>query len=81
MSFSGSYGLPLNDRSLFSTASYRINRDWGIGLAASFERYLTDSYQDVEYSVSHRILGRDLTFYYSTRTKKINFDFAGLGWH
>ena len=80
MSFSGSYGLPLNDRSLFATTSYRINQDWGIGLAASFERYLTDSYQDVEYSVSRRILGRDLTFYYSTRTKKINFDFAGLGW-
>ncbi len=81
MSFSGSYGLPLNDRSLFSSASYRINQDWGIGLAASFEHYLTDSYQDVEYSVSRRVLGRDLTFYYSTRTKKINFDFAGIGWH
>ena len=80
VSFSGSYGLPLNDRSLFATTSYRINNDWGIGLAASFERYLTDTYQDVEYSVSRRILGRDLTFYYSTRTKKINFDFAGLGW-
>lgn len=80
MSFSGSYGLPLNDRSIFSTISYRINQDWGIGLAGSFENYLTDSYQDVEYSVSRRILGRDLTVYYSTRNKKINFDFAGLGW-
>ena len=80
MSFSGSYGLPLNDRSLFATTTYRINRDWGIGFAGSFERYLTDSYQDVEYSVSRRIWGRDLTFYYSTRTKKINFDFAGIGW-
>ena len=80
MSLSGSYGLPLNDRSMFATTTYRINSDWGIGLAASFERYLTDTYQDVEYSVSRRILGRDLTFYYSTRTKKVNFDFAGLGW-
>lgn len=80
LSFSGSYGLPLNDRGLFATTTYRINKDWGIGLAGSFERYLSDSYQDVEYSVSRRIGGRDLTFYYSTRTKKINFDFAGLGW-
>jgi hypothetical protein len=80
VSLSGSYGLPLNDRSLFATTTYRINQDWGIGLAASFERYITDSYQDVEYSISRRILGRDLTFYYSTRTKKVNFDFAGLGW-
>ncbi|MGI4791686.1 MAG: Ig-like domain-containing protein [Janthinobacterium lividum] len=80
VSFSGSYGLPLNDRSLFSTVSYRINNDWGVGLAESFERYITDTYQDVEYSVSRRILGRNLTFYYSTRTKKVNFDFAGLGW-
>ena len=80
VSFSGSYGLPLNDRSLFSTASYRINNNWGIGVAASLEHYITDTYQDIEYSVSRRILGRDLTFYYSTRTKKVNFDFAGLGW-
>ncbi len=79
-SFSGSYGLPLNDHSLFSTVQYRINNNWGIGLAASLEHYLTDSYHDTEYSISRRILGRDLTFYYSTRTKKINFDFAGLGW-
>jgi len=79
LSFSGSYGLPLNDRSVFATTTYRINKDWGIGLAGSFERYLTDSYQDVEYSVSRRVWGRDLTFYYSTRTKKINFDFAGIG--
>ena len=81
LTFSGSYGLPLNDRSVFAATTYRINQDWGIGLAGSFERYLTDSYQDVEYSVSRRFWGRDLTFYYSTRTKKINFDFAGLGWH
>ena len=79
-SFSGSYGLPLNDHSLFSTVRYRINNNWGIGLTASMEHYLTDSYYDTEYSISRRILGRDLTFYYSTRTKKINFDFAGLGW-
>jgi len=81
VSFSGSYGLPLNDRSLFTTAQYRINPDWGVGVAASLEHYITDNYQDIEYSVSRRILGRDLTFYYSTRTKKINFDFAGIGFH
>ncbi len=80
VSFSGSYGLPLNDRGLFATATYRINDNWGIGLASSYQRYLTDSYQDIEYSISRRILGRDLTFYYSNRTKKVNFDFAGLGW-
>ena len=81
VSFSGSYGLPLNDRGLFSTAQYRINENWGVGVAASMEHYITDNYQDFEYSVSRRLLGRDLTFYYSTRTKKINFDFAGVGWH
>ena len=79
VTFSGSYGLPLNDRSLFGTAMYRINNNWGVGVAASQERYITDSYQDIEYSVSRRILGRDLTFYYSTRTKKVSFDFAGIG--
>jgi hypothetical protein len=80
VSFSGSYGLPLNDHGFFGSASYRINNNWGVGISASMEHYITDNYQDFEYSVSRRILGRDLTFYYSTRTKKINFDFAGLGW-
>lgn len=80
VSFSGSYGLPLNDRVLFTTARYRINNDWGLGLAASYERYVTDSYQDIEYSVSRRLFGRDLLFYYSAKSKKLRFDFAGAAW-
>ena len=80
MAFSGGYGLPLNDRSLFASATYRVSNDWGLGLATSFERYLDDRYSDVEYSVTRRVLGRDLVFYYSNRTKKIRFDFAGAAW-
>ena len=80
VAFSGGYGLPLNDRSLFGSATYRINNDWGIGLAGSYERYLTDSYQDLEYSVSRRLFGRDFVLYYSTKSKRIRFDFAGAGW-
>ena len=80
VAFSGGYGLPLNDRSLFGSATYRINNDWGVGLSASFEQYVVDSYQDVEYSVSRRLFGRDFVLYYSTRAKKIRFDFAGAGW-
>jgi hypothetical protein len=80
VAFSGGYGLPLNDRSLFGTAMYRINNDWGVGIATSYERYVVDSYQDFEYSVSRKVFGRDLAFYYSTKTKKLRFDFAGAGW-
>ncbi len=78
VSFSGGYGLPLNDRTLFATALYHVNNDWGLGMDASYERYVLDSYRDVEYLVSRRILGRDLVFYYSTKTKKLRFDFAEL---
>ena len=39
-----------------------------------------DSYQDFEYSISRRVFGRDLVFYYSTKSKKVRFDFAGAGW-
>ena len=77
VSFSGGYGLPLNDRTLFATALYHVNNDWGLGLDASYERYVLDSYRDVEYLVSRRIFGRDLVFYYSTKTKKLRFDLAG----
>jgi len=81
VSFSGSYGLPLNDRTLFATSMYRVNNDWGLGLAANYEQYVLNSYRDVEYLVSRRILGRDLVFYYSTKTKKLNFDFAGAAFN
>ncbi len=77
MSFSGGYGLPLNDRTLFATALYHVSNDWGLGIDASYERYVLDSYQDVEYLVSRRIFGRDLVFYYSNKTKKLRFDLAG----
>jgi hypothetical protein len=80
VSFSGGYGLPLGDRSLFGAARYRINNDWGIGIATSYEQYVVDSYRDFEYSVSRKVFGRDLAFYYSTKTKKLRFDFAGSGW-
>jgi len=76
ISFAGGYGLPLGDRSLFASARYRINNDWGIGLTSSYEQYVVDSYRDLEYSVSHKVFGRDLAFYYSTKTKKVRFDFG-----
>lgn len=79
-SFSGGYGLPLNDRSLFASATYRVTPDWGLGLATTYENYLNERYSDVEYSITRRVLGRDLVFYYSNRAKKIRFDFAGTGW-
>ncbi len=45
---------------------YRINNDWGVGIATSYEQYVVDSYRDFEYSVSRKVFGRDLAFYYST---------------
>ncbi len=81
VAFSGGYGLPLGDRSLFGSARYRINNDWGIGIATSYEQYVIDSYRDFEYSISRKVFGRDLAFFYSTKTKKVRFDFAGAGWH
>ena len=80
VAFSGGYGLPLGDRSLFGSARYRINNDWGVGIASSYEQYVVDSYRDFEYSVSRKVFGRDLAFYYSTKTKKVRFDFAGAAW-
>jgi len=78
VNFSGSYGLPLGDRSLFASATYRVNNDWGLGVTTSFERYVLNSYQETEYSVSRRFFGRDLVFYYSTKSKKLRFDFGGV---
>ena len=78
VNFSGGYGLPLGDRSLFASATYRVNDNWGLGVSTSYERYFLNTYQDTEYSVSRRFFGRDLVFYYSTKSKKLRFDFGGL---
>ena len=80
VAFSGGYGLPLNDRSLFASAHYRINTNWGVGVVSSYEEYVIDSYRDFEYSVSRKVFGRDLAVYYSTKTKKVRFDFASAAW-
>lgn len=71
---SGGYGLPLNDRNFFANMNYRVSRDWGLGLTSTQENYLGNRYSEIEYSLSRRILGRDLIFYYSTKTKKVRFD-------
>ncbi len=76
VAFSGGYGLPLGDRSLFATAHYRINNNWGVGIVSSYEEYVIDSYRDFEYSVSRKVFGRDFALYYSAKTKKVRFDFA-----
>ena len=78
VNFTGGYGLPLGDRSLFASATYRVDENWGLGVSTSFERYVLESYQDTEYSVSRRFFGRDLVFYYSTKSKKLRFDFGGV---
>ena len=77
-SFNGGYGLPLGDTNLYSSMTYRVNSNWGLGLGAFFDRYLGNTYREGELSVYRRVLGRDLAFTYSTLTKKIRFNIAGI---
>lgn len=72
----GSYGLPLHDSNLFSLLSYRVNDNWGLGLSSSWDHYASAHYSETELSVTRRVLGRDLVFVYSTKTKKLRFDLA-----
>ena len=79
LSFVGGYGLPLGDTNLFSNFNYRINSDWGINIAASWDHYAAASFHEADFSVTRRILGRDFVFTYSTNTKKLIFDLAASG--
>jgi hypothetical protein len=75
--FNGGYGLPLNDANMYSSLTYRLDPNWGLGVGEFFDRYLGNSYQEMEFSLSRRVLSRDLTLTYSTLTHHITFNFLG----
>ena len=76
--FNGGYGLPLGDTNLYTSMTYRLNSNWGLGLGTFYDRYLGNSYQESDISLYRRILGRDLAFTYSTLTKKVRFNIGGM---
>ncbi len=79
VSLFGSYGLPLNDSNLFTTINYRVDKDWGLGFDSFWDHYGAATYREDQLSLSRRVLGRDLVFTYSTKTKKVRFDLAASG--
>ncbi len=79
LSLIGGYGLPLHDNNLFANFDYRITDNWGISLASSLDHYASASYQETQLSLTRRLLGRDVVFTYSTKTRKVIFDLAASG--
>ena len=76
--FNGGYGLPLGDTNLYTSLTYRVNGNWGLGLGVFYDRYLGNSYRESDISLYRRILGRDLGVTYSTLTKKVRFNIGGI---
>lgn len=79
LSLISGYGLPLHDNNLFANFDYRVTDNWGIGLASSWDHYGAANYQETQISLTRRLLGRDIVFTYSTRTRKVIFDLAASG--
>ncbi len=79
LSLLSGYGLPLHDNNLFANFDYRISDNWGISLASSWDHYASANYQETQLSLTRRLLGRDVVFTYSTKTRKVIFDLAASG--
>ncbi len=79
LSLISGYGLPLHDNNLFANFDYRISDNWGISLASSWDHYASANYQETQFSLTRRLLGRDVVFTYSTKTRKVIFDLAASG--
>jgi len=79
VSLFGGYGLPLQDSNLFTTINYRVDKNWAFGFNSFWDHYGSGIYRENQFSVTRRVLGRDLIFTYSTQTKKVRFDLASLG--
>jgi lipopolysaccharide assembly outer membrane protein LptD (OstA) len=71
---SGSTYLDTQDAGVLADMSYRLDSHWRFLGSATLQRFGTASYQDLEFTLGHRIGARELQLTYSTFTHRISFD-------
>jgi hypothetical protein len=79
-SLNGSDYLDADSQSLLGDLIYRINSNWRILGLATLQRYASQTYNDLEFTLGRRIGARELQLTYSTYNKRISFDFTATRW-
>ncbi|MCW3052624.1 MAG: Organic solvent tolerance protein OstA [Chthonomonadales bacterium] len=70
----GSTYLDVPDTGILADMSYRIDNHWRLLGSATIQRFGDASYQDIEFTLGHRLGARELQLTYSTFTHRISFD-------
>jgi hypothetical protein len=76
----GSSYLDIVSTSLLSDLAYRINTDWRLLTATTFQTYSGVNYTDLELTLGRRIGSRELQLTYSTYLHRISFDLTATRW-
>ncbi|MCW3095776.1 MAG: Organic solvent tolerance protein OstA [Chthonomonadaceae bacterium] len=71
---SGSAYLDVPDSGVLADMSYKIDNHWRFLGSATIQRFGSASYQDLEFTLGHRLGARELQLTYSTFTHRISFD-------
>lgn len=70
----GSGYLDTSDASLLTDITYRLNTNWRLIASATFQKYQSQSYNDMEFTIGRRIGARELQFTYSTLFQRVSLD-------
>ena len=76
LSVFGSAYLDANQASVLADMSYRIDKKWRIIGAVTLQRYDSDSYNDIEFTIGRQIGAREIQLTYSTNRHRFSFDFT-----
>ena len=79
VNLSGSRGIDVPTSTLYSTIGFRIAGPWRGGVVVNLNSIGGITYRDLEYRLSRRIASRDISVYYSTTAKRLQFDLSTVG--
>lgn len=73
-SFFGSAYLDAPDASFLADFIYKIDKDWRFISAVTLQRFASQSFQDLQFTIGRRIGARELQLTYSTFNQRISID-------
>ncbi|MFN3729625.1 MAG: invasin domain 3-containing protein [Fimbriimonadaceae bacterium] len=76
----GSRSLDVDRFGYYADVRYRLNRDWRVAYAYTYDRYFGDTYLDWSVLLAYRVGWREFGVSWSQRNKRIGFQILGAVW-
>lgn len=78
LSVNATQGLDVPQTQVYSTLLLGLGGPWRGSITFTTSRYSSYHFQDAEFRIGRRVLGRDVDLYYSTTAKKFQLELAGV---